>query len=257
MSLIDPSTMFRVDDRVAIVAGASSGLGDRFVRVLHAAGANVVAAARRLNRLERLADELGDITPVECDVTRSDQVTALVRRAVGRSGRIDILVNNAGFSVQLPAEEEPMDEFRSVVETNLNGLFMVTQAVARHMIEQGHGNIINIASILGLVASAPVKQASYCASKGAVVNLTRELAAQWARKGLRVNAIAPGWFPSEMTQEKMFEDPDSMAYLRSGAPMARGGEQHELDGVLLFLASEASSYVTGQTVAVDGGWTIR
>ena len=124
------------------------------------------------------------------------------------------------------------------------------------MIAQGRGSIVNIASMLGLVGSAPIKQASYCASKGAVVNLTRELAAQWARKGVRVNAMAPGWFPSEMTAE-MFEDESSMTFVQRNCPMARGGEEHELDGALLFLASDASSYCTGQTLAIDGGWTAR
>jgi NAD(P)-dependent dehydrogenase (short-subunit alcohol dehydrogenase family) len=116
---------------------------------------------------------------------------------------------------------------------------------------------VNVASILGLVAGTPVKQAGYCASKGGVVNLTRELAAQWARKGIRVNAIAPGWFPSEMTQEKMFDDEAGLAFIERNAPMARGGRPDELDGALLYLAGDASTYVTGQILAVDGGWTIR
>lgn len=254
---IDPSAMFRLDDRVAILTGASSGLGERFARVLHAAGAKVIAAARRVDRLDDLAGDLDGVVPVGCDITRAEDVARLVEGTMEAGGRIDILVNNAGISTQAPAEEEPIEQWLEVMDTNLNGLFMLTQAVARHMIEQGSGTVVNIASMLGLVASAPVKQASYCATKGAVVNLTRELAVQWARKGLRVNAIAPGWFPSEMTRDKMFGDPDSMAFLRANTPMARGGNEHELDGVLLFLASEASSYVTGQTIVVDGGWTAR
>jgi hypothetical protein len=140
---------------------------------------------------------------------------------------------------------------------NLTGLFGLTQLVARSMLARGSGSIVNIGSILGLVASAPINQASYAATKGAVVNLTRELACEWARRGVRVNAIAPGWFPTEMTNEGMFEAEDGLRYLRRNCPMGRGGEPHELDGALLFLAGDASTYVTGVTLAVDGGWTAR
>jgi len=167
-----------------------------------------------------------------------------------------VLVNNAGIGTPVPAEDEPVEDFRRVIDVNLNALFVLSQLVGRQMIEQGSGSIINIASILGLVASAPIKQASYTASKGAVVNLTRELAVQWARKGVRVNAIAPGWFPSEMTT-LMWEDESANAYMKRNAPMGRGGEAHELDGALLYLASSASSYVTGHILAVDGGWVAR
>ena len=247
-----------LDARVAVVTGASSGLGERFARVLHAAGATVVAAARRADRLDALADELGRdrILPMACDVAVDADCEALVATVVERFGRIDVLVNNAGIGTPMPAEDEPMDHWRRVVDVNLNGLFLLSQLAGRQMIAQGSGSIVNVASVLGLVASAPIKQASYTATKGAVVNLTRELACQWARKGVRVNAIAPGWFPSEMTDE-MFADESSMAYMRRNCPMGRGGEPHELDGVLLFLAGDASTYVTGTTIAVDGGWTAR
>jgi NAD(P)-dependent dehydrogenase (short-subunit alcohol dehydrogenase family) len=154
------------------------------------------------------------------------------------------------------AELEPIDDFRHVVDVNLNALFLLSQLSARHMIERGSGCIVNLASVLGLVASTPIKQASYCASKGAVVNLTRELGAQWARKGLRVNALAPGWFPSEMT-ELMFSDEGAYGFMQKNTPLGRAGELHELDGALLFLASDASSYMTGQTLTVDGGWVAR
>ncbi len=253
------SDLFSLDGQVAIVTGASSGLGERFARVLYGAGAPVVAAARRQDRLEALAAELGDrVVPVACDVSVDEDCQRLVDAASAvAGGRIDVLVNNAGIGSPAPAELEPLDQWRATVDVNLTGLFVLSQLVGRQMIAQRSGSIVNIASILGLVASAPIKQASYCASKGAVVSLTRELGCQWARKGVRVNAIAPGWFPSEMTQEEMFDSESGMTFLKTHCPMARGGEEHELDGVLLFLASDASSYVTGVTIPVDGGWIAR
>ncbi len=248
--------LFRLDGRVSIVTGASGGLGERFARVLHAAGSTVVLAARRLDRLEALAAELPGSLAVACDVSVDAQLETLAATTIERFGTIDVLVNNAGIGTPMAAEDEPIDHFRQVVEVNLNALFLLSQLVGRQMIEQGHGSIVNIASMLGLVASAPIKQASYTASKGAVVNLTRELGAEWGRKGVRVNAIAPGYFPSDMTSD-MWGDDQTMSYIRRNAPMGRGGEAHELDGILLFLAGDASTYVTGQTIAVDGGWTAR
>ena len=256
---IDVQSLFDLHGRVAIVTGASSGLGERFARVLHAAGASVMAAARRSDRLETLAGSVGDDTrfaAMVCDVTSDADCERLTSATVERFGRVDVLINNAGMAYTLPAEVETPDQFREVIDVNLNGLFVLTQIVGRTMIEQGSGSIVNIASMLGLVASTPVKQASYCASKGAVVNLTRELAAQWARKGVRVNALAPGWFPSEMTAE-MVVDESSIAFVQRTCPMGRFGEPEELDGALLFLVSDASSYCTGQTLAIDGGWTAR
>ena len=252
-----PTNLFDLDGAVAVVTGASSGLGERFASVLHGAGAEVVVAARRADRLAALAADLGErATPITCDVTVDADCERLIATVIERFGRIDILVNNAGLGVPMPAEDEPMTHWRNVVDINLNGLFLLSQLAGRQMLVQGSGSIVNLASILGLVGSAPIKQASYCATKGAVVNLTRELACQWARKGVRVNAIAPGWFPSEMTAD-MVNDEGSTAFVQRNCPMGRYGEAHELDGALLYLASPASSYVTGQILTVDGGWTAR
>lgn len=250
---------FDVRGRVAIVTGASSGLGVAFARGLVEAGAHVVLAARRADRLAALAEELeaagGQALAVGCDVSIEADVDQLVAATQERFGRIDVLVNNAGSVHVGPAEDEPLARFREVVDVNLTGVFLCAQRVGRVMLAAGRGSIVNVASVLGLVASGQVKQTSYCASKGAVVNLTRELGAQWARRGVRVNALAPGWFESEMTAE-MFADAGSMKWMRSRDPMGRAGQAHELLGPLLFLASDASSFVTGQTLAVDGGWTI-
>jgi NAD(P)-dependent dehydrogenase (short-subunit alcohol dehydrogenase family) len=248
--------LFQLDGQVALVTGASSGLGARFAHVLHDAGASVALAARRADRLDAVADGLDRALTVVTDVAEPGDVERLVAETLDRFGRIDILVNNAGIDAASSALDESLDDFRRVVDVNLVALFHLTQQCARHMVERGSGVVINVASILGLVSAAPINNASYCATKGAVVNLTRELAVQWARKGVRVNALAPGWFPSEMTAE-MFDDEAGMAFLRRNCPMARAGEPHELDGALLFLASAASSYMTGQTLVIDGGWIAR
>ncbi|HQF95752.1 MAG TPA: SDR family NAD(P)-dependent oxidoreductase, partial [Microthrixaceae bacterium] len=222
MTTIDVSGLFSLDGQVAVVTGASSGLGRRFARVLHGAGATVVVAARRADRLDELAAELGDrVVVVPADIADDDSVIALAEAAEAVAGHVDVLVNNAGVGGTTPAELETMERWRSTMAVNLDGLFLLSQQVGLGMIERGHGSIVNIASILGLVGSAPIKQAAYCASKGAVVNLTRELGAQWGRKGVRVNAIAPGWFMSEMTEQDMFGDDSSMEFIRRNAPMGR------------------------------------
>lgn len=251
---VDPLGAFRLDDKVAVVTGASSGIGSRFARVLDAAGAKVVLAARRAERLEALAKELTDAVAVPCDVADDASCEALVAAAVDRYGTVDVLVNNAGISDVFPAESEPMEEFRRTIAVNLTGPFKLCQLSGQRMLEQGRGSIVNVASMLGLVGTGQIPQAGYNASKAGLINMSRELGAQWARRGVRVNAICPGWFPTEMTAE-MFADAGGQQWIRRRTPMGRGGQDHELDGALLFLASDASSYVTGQTLVVDGGWT--
>jgi NAD(P)-dependent dehydrogenase (short-subunit alcohol dehydrogenase family) len=253
---LDPFAPFRLDGRVVIVTGASSGIGERFAHVLHAAGAQVVAAARREERLKALAEECDGLLPVSVDLAMPEERAKLVDLTVERFGRVDVLVNNAGIGDTYPAQDEPLEHWGRVVEINQTAVFHLSQLCGRIMLEQGSGVVVNVASILGLVASGQIPQVSYAASKGAVVNMTRELAVQWARRGIRVNAIAPGWFLSEMTQE-MFDDEGGRSFIRRNTPMGRPGELAELDGALLYLASDASTYTTGAILAVDGGWVAR
>jgi NAD(P)-dependent dehydrogenase (short-subunit alcohol dehydrogenase family) len=250
------AALFRLDGQTAVVTGATSGLGARFARVLSDAGANVVIAGRRADRLIALESSLGPerTLGVATDVTNPGAVEELVRAAVTRFGSLDVMVNNAGASLPTPAEDETPEAFARIVDVNLNAVFSGCTAAARVMLRRGGGSIVNVASVLGLGASWRIPQASYAASKGGVINLTRELAAQWAARGVRVNAIAPGWFPSEMTAG-LFDSERGSRYVERRTPAGRPGLPEELDGVLLFLSSRASSYVIGQTIAVDGGWS--
>ncbi len=252
-------TLFRLDGKTAVVTGASSGLGVVFAHALAAAGASVVVSARRRERLEQLASEIedagGQALAVPCDVTREEDVDALATRALERFGRVDVLVANAGISDPRPAEQEPLEVWHQVLAVNLTGVFLCNRRFGAAMLEQGSGSIVNIASVLGVVGAGQIPQASYTASKGGVVNMTRELAAQWSRRGVRVNAIGPGWFESEMTEE-MFASDQGVRWIRRKTPMGRPGRGEELAGPVVFLASDASSYVTGQILLVDGGWTV-
>jgi NAD(P)-dependent dehydrogenase (short-subunit alcohol dehydrogenase family) len=254
--LLDPLALFRLDGKVAVVTGASSGLGDRFARVLHAVGARVVLVARRAERLAALAVQLPGSLVVAADLGVAADRERVVADTLAAYGRIDVLVNNAGIGHKVSIEEEDLDTFRQAMELNVTALWHLSKLSSPSMIANGGGSIVNIASMLGHVGSTPIKQAHYCASKGAVVNLTREMALQWARKGVRVNALGPGWFPSEMTAG-MDSDEGSQQFIRTNSPIPRMGAEHELDGALLLLATSAGTFMTGQSVIVDGGWTAR
>jgi len=249
---------FFLAEKVAIITGASSGLGRHFAVALARAGAKVALGARRVDRLQEVVAEIegfdGRALAVALDVTDSDSVREAVAAAETELGPISILVNNAGISGGAkPALEVEEAEWLSVIDVNLNGVWRMAQEVAKHMVRLGHGgSIINIASMLGLVAVPYIP--AYCASKAAVVNLTRALAVELARHDIRVNAIAPGYFESEMTHD--FLGSAEGRSMIDQIPQRRSGDPAELDGALLLLASDASSYMTGSVITVDGGHTL-
>jgi NAD(P)-dependent dehydrogenase (short-subunit alcohol dehydrogenase family) len=238
-----------------ILTGASSGLGVQLAVALNDAGARLTLAARRLDRLEQLAAQLGtDVLTVACDVSRAEDRERVIEATIDRYGRIDGLVNNAGITNVAPALREELDDFRSVVEVNLIAPFALSVLAAQHMRHSGGGRIVNVASIAGLRALSQIPQASYTASKAGLINLTRELALQWGRYDIRVNSVAPGQFASEMT-EGLFAEGELPEWIRERIPLGRAGRNGELDGAVLFLLHDASSYITGQTLVVDGGLT--
>jgi NAD(P)-dependent dehydrogenase (short-subunit alcohol dehydrogenase family) len=247
---------FDLSGRVALVTGASSGLGEGLARALASAGARVAVLARRQDRLARLADEIGGLA-VGCDLLDLAAIGAVVPRVAAELGGPEILVNAAGtiFSHE-PAESEPLDAIRQTLDLNLTAPFRLAQEVFPHMRAAGRGVIVNVSSISGRVGIPGIPQASYAASKLGLSGLTAELAVQWARHGIRVNTLAPGFFRSEIT-DGMYTDERSLAWLRRNTPLPYEGAVDDFTGAVLWLVSDAGRFTTGQTVVVDGGWTAR
>ena len=251
--------LFNLTGKVALVTGGSRGLGLEMAEALGEAGAAVAVTARRQQWLASAEDTLKgagiDCLAVQCDGSQPDQVAQAVERVVQRFGRIDILVNNAGISWAEPIDTMPVEKWRQVIDTNATGCFLMSRAVGREMMRAGAaGSIVNIASMMGLVgmASDIIDAVGYSASKGAVISLTRDMAVKWASHGIRVNAVAPGFFDTRLSAGVLARN---QAGIERNAPMGRIGRPGELKGVVLFLASEASSYMTGQVLSVDGGAT--
>lgn len=247
---------FLLDDRVAVVTGASSGLGAGIARALASAGARVAVVARRADRLATLAAEIGGLA-VPCDLGNLDQVAGVVPAVADELGPPEILVNAAGniFTYE-SAEAEPLEAIRRTLDLNLVAPFRLAQDVFPHMVAAGGGAIVNVSSISGHVGLPGVPQASYAASKLGLSGLTAELAVQWARHSIRVNTVAPGFFRSEIT-DRMYDDERTSAWLRRNTPLPREGTVDDIVGAALWLVGDAGRYVTGQTIRVDGGWTAR
>ena len=246
-----------LQDRVVIVTGASSGLGEQMGRALAAAGALPVLAARRADRLAVLCSELPRAEAVACDVTDAADRERLVATVLERHGRLDGLINNAGAGATAPALKTSTEAFAHVIDLNLTAPFALSCLAAAAMRANGGGAIVNVASVMGLRSIGEIPDASYVASKAGMIGLTRELASQWGRYGIRVNALAPGFFASEMTAE-LGDDPETFPdFLLSRTPLGRGGRAGELDAAVLFLLGTGGSFVTGHVLSVDGGMAIR
>ena len=246
--------LFDLSGRVALVTGTSRGLGQYFGRALAHAGADLVITSRKIDSLGDFAQEIESLgrkaLPVELDVRDCESITQAVEAATEHYGKIDILVNNAGCNVRKPSVDITWDEWNLVLDTNLRGTFFTAQAVAKKMIPQRYGRIINIGSVTSVFGYAAL--APYCASRGGVRQLTMSLADDWGVHGITVNCLAPGWFKTAQN-EVMYEDKEWVEYLCDRIPLKRPGLPNDLDGAIVFLASEASRYVTGQTILVDGG----
>jgi NAD(P)-dependent dehydrogenase (short-subunit alcohol dehydrogenase family) len=251
---------FTLEGETAIVTGAAQGLGRQMASGLAEMGADVAIADINYANAETTATELdgeADVIPVEVDVTNESSVEAMVEDVTDRLGSIDILVNNAGIVEQSPAEETELDSWKQVLEVNLDGVFLCAKHVGSQMLKRGEGKIINIASMSGFDVNVPQKQASYNASKAGVSMLTKSLAVEWADHGVRVNAIAPGYMRTDLVDEVLEENPEMEETWLENTPMGRLGRPEELRELVVYLGSDASSYMTGSTVVMDGGYTAR
>ena len=249
--------LFDLSGQTALITGASRGLGQHFGRALARSGADLILTSRKRDDVLLFAKEIEAmgrrVTPLALDVRDRDSITAMAAEAERACGQIHILVNNAGCNVRKPAMEVTWEDWNLVLDTNLRGSFFVAQAVARGMIERGYGRIINIGSVTSVFGYAGL--APYGASRGGIKQLTMSLAADWSRHGVNVNCLAPGWFRTEQNKV-LYEDAEWVEYLKERIPANRPGQPHDLDGAVVFLASESSRYVTGQTLLVDGGISV-
>lgn len=249
---------FDLSGKVALVTGASSGLGVQFAKALANQGADIAITARRVEKLEAVKREIEAMgvrcIAVRCDVANTDEIKAMAAAVKKEYGRIDILVNNAGVGTGIPAETQTDEEWRKTLSINLDGVYFVAREVGAVMIQQNYGKIINLGSIHSSVAMAGMPISAYCASKGGVLMLTKALANEWAKYNITVNAIGPAYFPSEMTQDVLATE-GFESVVKMYCPMGRAGREGELDGAIIYFASDASSYTTGQYLPVDGGWT--
>ena len=252
------SSLFNISGKVAVVTGASSGLGRQFALALAREGANVAILARRVEKLEKVKEEVEALgvacISVRCDVVDTESIKSAIATVVERFGRIDILVNNAGVGAGAPAELQEDSVWNMTINTNLNGVYYVAREVGKVMVKQNYGKIINIGSIHSTVCMNGSPISAYCASKGGVAMLTKALACEWAKYNITVNAIGPAYFESEMT-DQFVNTPEFAQAVMAYCPMGRVGKPGELDGAVVYFASDASSYTTGQLLTVDGGWT--
>lgn len=252
------SNIFDLKGKVAIVTGGSSGLGIQFAKALAKQGANVAVVARRMNKLEKVKEELENLgvksLALQCDVSDVEQIKETVSIVKNHFGKIDILVNNAGLGLAGPAEEQDEELWETMMSVNLNGVYYFAREVGKIMIAQNYGKIINIGSIHSKVAMTGLPVSAYCTTKGGVLMLTKALANEWAKHNITVNAIGPAYFESEMTQD-IIGNEEFDQVIKAYCPMGRTGRNGELDGAVIYFASDASSYTTGQILLVDGGWT--
>jgi NAD(P)-dependent dehydrogenase (short-subunit alcohol dehydrogenase family) len=249
--------IFDLTDKVAMVTGSTKGLGENSAMALAKAGANVAVCGRNTTDMKRVSQAIRDLgrdsSGFVLDVTSKESVHQGVDKILDRFGKIDILVNNAGLNHREPVVDYPEEAWDLVINTNLKGYFLVGQAVAPHMLERGYGKVINMSSILGKIALP--NQLAYASAKGGVVQMTKIMALEWAKKGIRVNAIAPTYFETEMVKP-IRDDPERFDFINTRTPMGRWGYLPEMDGLVIFLAAPASDFITGQTIYIDGGWTI-